>query len=220
MGLAGCAPVEGVLDVQPHAIDLSEGGCIRAEGRPIGIGEALTLEAWIVGGVLPIGAKASLVTLDDVATLWLDTDGNVGLSTPAQVGEDGFSGQHPLWDGEPHHVAATWTAAGGGGVFVDGDLVVAGTPLGVDDDATSMRIGCGIGELDFDGVIDEVRISRTERFAADFEPQTFAYDNDLDTIALWHLDTGGGTVAYEVEGRYTGVISDGEWADGLVANRP
>jgi hypothetical protein len=213
LGLAGCAPVEAVVHLDPHALRLSGDGCVVADGRPVGVGEALTLEAWVRVG--EIEDAAALVTFDDVAALWIHPDGRAGLSTPPRVGEDGWWGSLGAWDTEPHHVAATWTPSGGG-AYIDGQQVAWSNFLELDADATGMRLGCGPGGLHYDGVIDEIRISSTLRYADDFEPEAVAFADDADTIALWHLDTGSGSFALEEGDDYPGLVQGGEWVGGIV----
>ncbi len=45
-------------------------------------------------------------------------------------------------------------------------------------------------EAPWKGEIDEVRVSRTVRYTTQFTPRRAPYNNDFDTLALWHLDWG------------------------------
>jgi hypothetical protein len=57
----------------------------------------------------------------------------------------------------------------------------------------------------FSGWIDEVRLSRTLRYAAPFSRPTAPFTTDGDTAALYHADEGAGTVLHDALG-----LSDGE----------
>ena len=62
-------------------------------------------------------------------------------------------------------------------------------------------VGCGPegSPTDFEGVIDEVRISRTARYSDDFTPAP-RFEPDADTLALFHFDEGAGTAAADASG--------------------
>ena len=51
----------------------------------------------------------------------------------------------------------------------------------------------------FEGIIDDVRISRGARYGASFTPPA-DLDSDADTIALYHFDEGSGDVARDASG--------------------
>ncbi|QDU31402.1 Serine/threonine-protein kinase PknB [Anatilimnocola aggregata] len=48
----------------------------------------------------------------------------------------------------------------------------------------------------FDGIIDEVRISKVARYTGDFKPDP-RFTPDADTIALYHFDEGSGDTAFD-----------------------
>jgi hypothetical protein len=65
-----------------------------------------------------------------------------------------------------------------------------------------------------DGSIGEVRISSKDRYPADFSPDK-RLAADADTIALWHLDEGQGSVAIDSgPSHLNGAIIGPEWATG------
>ena len=91
------------------------------------------------------------------------------------------------WDGENMYL------------FIDGELKAETAfpgPLfhgGPDDQ--NLRIGNGWTLIDgFHGFIDEVRLSSTGRYSADFAPQS-QLPSDEYTAGLWHFDEGQGTLA-------------------------
>ena len=48
----------------------------------------------------------------------------------------------------------------------------------------------------FSGIIDEVRISKTARYTANFTPKP-RHEPDADTLGLYHFDEGTGDIAYD-----------------------
>lgn len=71
----------------------------------------------------------------------------------------------------------------------------------------------------FDGTIDEVRISKTARFAADFTPPKAPFASDADTVALYHCDEGAGDVLTDSSGNgHHGKIVGAKWV--TVDNAP
>lgn len=62
--------------------------------------------------------------------------------------------------------------------------------------SNEFRIGSNSDSAaDFDGYVDEVRISNIARYTANFTPSTTAFQNDSNTLLLLHMDgTDGSTV--------------------------
>jgi hypothetical protein len=69
---------------------------------------------------------------------------------------------------------------------------------------------------EFIGQIDEVRVSRTARYKADFTPPG-RFVNDADTIALYHCDEGSGDVLNDSSGnKHHGKLVNVKWGPGIV----
>jgi hypothetical protein len=180
--------------------------------------DGLTVEAWVYFDVL----KGNCMTVVRKGTSesasfeywlhknWAPEDSLYWGSWPAWtvVDFDALSGQ--VW----HHYAGVYdpdldearvyldgierTTAALTSAVVPGDEVVR---IGIDWD-----MGCAM-----DGVIDEVRISLGVRYSGDFTPQT-AFGVDEDTLALYHLNSYTGSVAYDHSGGgHDGIISGAEW---------
>ena len=65
----------------------------------------------------------------------------------------------------------------------------------------------------FKGIIDEVRISKSARYVQDFEPATH-FETDLETLALYHFDEGGGDVAHDNSGNgHHGQLQGAQWVE-------
>lgn len=52
------------------------------------------------------------------------------------------------------------------------------------------------GAFDFDGHIDELRVSSSARYTANFTPSTSAFTNDSDTVLLVHADGTDGSTTF------------------------
>jgi len=108
-------------------------------------------------------------------------------------------------------------ASGGGGVwshialcrsgtttrfFKDGSLIQSTTGSGtIGGNASTDNITIGAIETggltqDFDGWIDEVRISNTARYTAAFTAPTAAFENDADTTLLLHMNGPDGSTVF------------------------
>jgi len=63
----------------------------------------------------------------------------------------------------------------------------------------------------FKGILDEVRISNTARYTKDFTPDK-RFNNDKNTLALYHFDEGGGDVLKDSSGNgHDGKIVGAKW---------
>jgi len=126
---------------------------------------------------------------------------------------------------EWHHIAVSY---GGGSyrLYVDGAQVasadgvepVANPPSGVFIGATARNERNYDGSQGplywppIDGFIAEVRLSSGNRYPGDFTPES-ELSSDESTIALWHLDEGGGSEAVDSgPSRLHGSIHGAEWA--------
>ncbi|MDP6584386.1 MAG: hypothetical protein QF535_07000, partial [Anaerolineales bacterium] len=75
-------------------------------------------------------------------------------------------------------------------LFIDGTEVDSGSNS-TDFISDGLLIGAW-SSRDWNGYMDEVRISRTARYTANFTPSTTAFQDDKDTVLLLHMDGGGG----------------------------
>jgi len=152
-------------------------------------------------------------------------------------------GATDLQDGAWHHIAVTRSLAGDMRIFVDGQLDGAGSgPAGDiryrDGRTTSypndpyLVIGAEKNDLNntlypsFSGWMDEIRLSNSLRYTADFSPPLSRFTPDANTVALYHLDEGFGNTIGDSSGavggpshgvrKYGGVINGPEWTDDTV----
>ena len=91
----------------------------------------------------------------------------------------------------------------------DTKMFIGGTQVGSTYTDTNnyltkpLRIGApySTGADDFDGYIDEVRISKVARYTANFTPSTIPFTNDSDTMLLLHMHgNNNGTVFLDDNG--------------------
>jgi hypothetical protein len=121
-------------------------------------------------------------------------------------------GQGRVTPGQWHHVAAQWDATGYW-LYLDGSRVTDGTldwwPA---DYAGPLRIGAASYSeaFFFQGLVDEVRISRGLRYSDDFDVTGEPVVVDADTIALWRFDDEDGQVVSDVTGQHDGVLGTSE----------
>jgi hypothetical protein len=124
-----------------------------------------------------------------------------------------------------HHIASSY---GGGSfrLYVDGTLVsnMDATDAVANPQSTLYLGATARHEHTFDvaqgtlywppidGFIAEVRFSSSNRYTADFTPET-RLKADSATLALWHLDEGAGTIASDSgPGKNSGTITGATWA--------
>lgn len=165
-------------------------------------------------------------------------DGRLVFGVTGNDGEDlTICGSQRVDDGGWHHIAVQRRRSDGKlWLFVDGEVdVSADGPDGdIDypDSATPAEI-CGNGndpctdvepylvigaeKYDFDpdlypsfsGWIDELRISNALRYSGAYTPSYSAFTADSSTAALFHLNEGGGDIAYDTGGA-SGPPANGE----------
>ncbi|MCB9761906.1 MAG: LamG domain-containing protein [Alphaproteobacteria bacterium] len=208
--LTGCIKGNVNNDSDDHALSFSGAGCVDVVIDASWFGPPITIEAWIQGNpdeasghqpVLVWPGAAVLAELDD-GTAWF---GDVDLTA-------GTTWNGGLMDGAWHHVAGTVNAEGRMDLYVDGERRSFAT-LPDPTAANDLTLGCWRGQDAWlSGVIDEVRLSVTRRYDGDFTPQVEPFEADDDTITLWHLDEGEGTLTLDAASRADGLLNDEvEW---------
>jgi hypothetical protein len=84
-------------------------------------------------------------------------------------------------------VEQTMTSSGGSGTF----------PSGAVGNTNGIFIGTlSDGAIDFNGHIDEVRISNSVRYTTGFTPSTTPFQNDANTLLLLHMDGSDASTAF------------------------
>ncbi len=143
------------------------------------------------------------------------TAGRVAFGVSVGVNGTTICGGRIVTDGQWHHVAVTRRAADGRlRLYVDGMLDADGAgPTG----NASYQDGRTTGDPDTDpflvigaqkrnvgpayrGWIDEVRLSNVVRYTSQFTRPATPFTPDAQTVALYHLDEGTGTMASDTSG--------------------
>jgi hypothetical protein len=119
------------------------------------------------------------------------------------------------------HVAYTydWDASSGDGegtLFIDGEPSGTATlpsPSGTATAALSLGRDGGFDAHHLVGRLDDVHISSVVRYTGSFAPPPVAVA-DADTIALWRLEAGQGTLAVDSGTHgFDGTIVNGDWSE-------
>ena len=83
-------------------------------------------------------------------------------------------------------------------VYIDGTSIGSGTISGGSGASYKVEIGAQSPSTDeFDGYMDEIRISSVARFTSSFTPTTTEYTADEDTLALIHSNTTNGSTVFK-----------------------
>ena len=105
---------------------------------------------------------------------------------------------YPRW----YHLALSWKMGDSLRLFIDGELrdeTTSTMPLLAGDQPIFFGNGSYNGLFSalegFPGMMDEVRLSATQRYTEGFDLQTAPFAVDGYTIGLWHFDEGEGDVA-------------------------
>ncbi len=183
--------------------------CARVDTAGALVPTDYTLDLWIRGSatgerVHPIVAweGAFVLVEDPTGTLYF------------HVGDDGgASYSMSVLDGVAHHIAATYAGGEGTAVlFIDGAAVGNAQAFLAEDISDEMQIGCNDDATEgWEGLIDELRVSSVRRYDDDFTVPDAAYDDDDDTLALFHLDEGTGSVFASDGGGWQGTVSGAGW---------
>jgi hypothetical protein len=162
-------------------------------GPTIPLTGPLTIEAWVrpttnaqdailltsITGALPSGWCLSLE--DGYVKWWALVDDTWVAATNWAT---------PLQADQWYHVAVVYDGADAT-VFINGQPNAA-TTIGAVTHGAELHVGGLAGYHYFTGQLDEVRLSRGERYTALFTPPTVPFAVDQATVALYHLDDGAG----------------------------
>jgi hypothetical protein len=189
----------------------------------------LTVECWFNLST-PIGDWTSLVSKEANSTVPGDWDLRIAndqvYGLIQSTSDDSFPNStgnshptYPVW----HHAAMQFDQTNYT-VWVDGSLVYQSTNEAGQFVLSSNPVTIGSqnsGFREFYGLISEVRISNVVRYTAPFSPQIF-FTPDTNTVALYHLDEGSGTIVHDASGNgNNGVISGtSAWSTNVPAISP
>jgi hypothetical protein len=165
---------------------------------------------------------AGLIGIDGVLQLTVRKEETAWIAfTTAEERQAVYDRPNRLEIGRPTHIACLWDGREIryylDGVLVD-NLAVAKIRNLANDGfrGSKFAVGAfhGFGPNPYGfahGTVDEVRISKTARYVANFDPPR-RHVPDADTVALYHLDEGSGEVAVDASGnRKDGQITGAKW---------
>lgn len=152
-----------------------------------------TIESWIYLPSLPSGAYSMLFGLTGINWYWgiRNNGGTLYLThyDGASVLEQ--SSGTTLTTGVWAHVA--WSKTGTTlRAFLNGTQVFSGTSSTSTTDANGLNIGYAftyVNQYQFNGYLDEIRVSNIARYTSNFNIPTSAFVNDPQTILLIHGNT-------------------------------
>jgi hypothetical protein len=169
-------------------------------------GEDFTLECWIRPSTVSVNFQGIIclgsARTTNEYTLYLNF-GNLDSSTFGG-GNSLVSSGSPITINTWHHVAISRSGTTVK-LWVNGSQAATNTYTFTAGQDTTVRVGSfGDGSLAFNGHIDEIRISNTARYTANFTPSTTSFQNDDNTLLLLHMDgTDASTVFFDDNGRTT-----------------
>jgi len=105
-------------------------------------------------------------------------------------------------------------------LFVNGVMVDEGSPASMSQNDSRLYVGkdeldAGIDTDDrywFTGNMDEMRVSTSVRYVADFTPEE-RFETDENTLFLWHLDETSGGVAQDAASNHHAAVKNTVWSD-------
>ena len=185
----------------PGALHVAQDACLALPWHRLDIPEGpFTIEGWLRGDDLK-GRRAFLAKTEQSEYGIFVSDGRPSFSVYLGRQYVTAAEQEPLLKvGQWHHVAGVFDGSEVR-LYVDGRLVDRQAGQGKRRrNKHSLFVGAdpdrqGKPNSGFDGLIDEVRVSRVARYGSDrFEPER-RFQPDGDTLLLLHLDRGCGPIA-------------------------
>lgn len=168
----------------------------------------LTVEAWLKADDYP--SEVQIVSHHDHAAhtgfvLLIFQSGEMQFRYQF-AGQNYSVGFVPVSAGAWHHVAATYDS-GTARLFVDGfEKSESNIPNGITDDFSGpLTIGRAAYSKGFyfKGLIDEVRVSKTARYAVDFQPE-HSFAPDSETVVYYRFEEESGQAVLDVMGKRDG----------------
>jgi len=150
-----------------------------------------TLEAWIHLPDIPAEEYSMVFATTGANQYWgiRNVSGTLYLTSYTNTTVNEQTTGTGVSVGQWTHVA--WSRSGNTiKSFINGNLVHTGTSAGVTD-ATGLNIGYSASyanQYEINAYIDEVRVSDTTRYTANFTPATGIFQGDTNTKLLLHLD--------------------------------
>lgn len=189
------AQAQGVYDGD-NALNFLGGGIVEVPSFKLPREGELTIEAYVTArktqvGLLPKDEQIRLVGQEGTAKLQIYEGRWNGYAFHNQL-----HAERPAPANERTHLALVRTATQKR-LYVNGRLAASFDAPGwrVDEDPFPFQIG----QKDFEGVIDEIRVSNISRYDENFTPHA-RFEPDVNTLVLYHCDEGQGDVLRDSSG--------------------
>ena len=145
------------------------------------------------GGSANPGYLVSMNSSNQLYASFSTAGGEVPLTRTTSVANDG------IW----HHFALVRTTQTTETLFMDGvqaATTTSATLSGSITNSSPIYFGSNGGSAKFTGDLDEVRISNTPRYTANFTPQSTEFTPDANTMGLWHFNEPNGQTVSDSSG--------------------
>ena len=207
--VGGCKTFEDAGD--NYALGFQQASsCASTTGDWNLVGSEFTIELWLQSTGDPSYQVHPHAVWPGAFALWSDPDGT-GWFTTTDVELAGASFPTGWMDGQLHHLAGTY-ADGFTALYVDGQQVSFSTKaeLGQAPDGL-FQIGCWGDKGNFEGLIDEIRLSAGVRYDGTFDLVQAPFQADDATVYLWHANEGLADVALDAMARSDLKLNAIEW---------
>ena len=177
--------------------------------------QQLTIECWV-----KVHEHQNFATIVEKAPdrwgIYDQTDGTIifYIRSPKSLI---LRGTVPLATDQWYYVAACWDSVTGvAQLFINGKIDTTYTNQVQYLNGQDGQLGVG-GDADgndkfVNGTLDEVRISDTARYTADFTPPTQPFTPDKYTVALYHMDEGTGITTKDASGNGNDCLLQGGYS--------
>lgn len=210
----GCQPGHLYTTSGDYGVAIYEDpDCIDIDMKGYTFQAPFTLEVYFFANEEDQGAIYPLMAWPGAFAIYQDADGYfVAGSTDDTSGSVALTSAQPIMDGGYHHVALSYDAEGEGQLFLDGQKLSNASVDLVGTPGEHLHLGCWPGqEAYFSGILGEIRLSSSARYASSFEPNWTEYEVREDTVGLWHLNEGEYDSVLDETGSWDGTLTGCEW---------
>ena len=199
--------------VTGYALQFGEGSSVLVPTLKLDRAGSYTIEAYVTPGARNLAGMNAIVWVPGQTALAIPFSFWSFTAFPEGVAA-GVAVKAPVKEQKRTHVAAVRNDKQIM-LFIDGKLIVSRDcpkdKLIAPKDVLMIGASPGPKISSFDGLIDEVRISRMARYAKDFDPLP-RFNTDRDTMALYHFDEGqGDTLKDATANDHHGTITGARW---------
>lgn len=161
---------------------------------------AVTIDAWVYPTSYPIVNLSKIFSYTSGVVgyqLYIGTTGLLNISVGNGTSNPTKASTNPIPLNTWTHVSGMWDGSNLS-LFINGVQTIGNALSGGSTGVPGLSPWIGnqsAGTRAFSGTISEVRISNTARYSGNFTPPVTPYNTDINTIGLYHLNEGQGTVA-------------------------